>query len=298
MRIAAVALVFALATASAAQAQWASQSGARGMADMGIMRYETADWALCTGEREAPPARAISACGRIIGERFSLYHTAGAHYFRALLHRSQGEEARARRDLQRALEIATQLVRREPENLEHLHNRAAVLHELGDDAGLLQNYQMFVAANPDNVEARIMLAQHRFNTGDYAGAMADFDAIAAAHPASAVVEAGRCETRAAANVEPDIARAACDEAVRLSEGSAEAHFSRGFLLFTQGELEAAVDAFLAAGERDNTYALAAYGFAVTQLRLGGDEARAQALREQAQAADPATSYYADAGLRP
>jgi len=297
MRLVALAVALACLAAPQAHAQWLTQTGNSGLADMGIVQYESPDWALCTGQREGTPNQAISACGRIIGERYSLYHTGGAHYFRGLLYRGQGNEERALRDLRRSLEITTQLARSEPANLEHLHNRIAVRRELGDTAGMLQDYALIAAASPDDVGARIRVAQMRFGAGDYPGAARDFDAIASEHPDSAAAQSGRCEARAAAGVELEIAREACDAGVQLSHGAADAHFSRGFFLFQQGDLDAAMRSFVAAGEKDPSHALAAYGYAVVVLR-GGENARARELLEQAQAANPDTQHYANAGMRP
>lgn len=278
----------------------AQLAGAPGMAlnDAGLVRYQSRDWVQCTSEEQAQLQRAISACGRIIGERFSREATASAHYYRSVLHRQAGDAERADADVARAVQLLRELVQSEPDNPIHMSNLIFLRTEARDFAGAADDYARLATRRPQLTEPRIRQGEFLFRAGDYAGAISAFDAAAQLEPGNSQTHAGRCEARAAANLGLDVAEQACAEALRLSGESSSTLFSRGFLRFKQGRVEEALADFESAGRLDNTNAFAAYGFAVANLRLGRYEEQARALLADVSSAVPDVETYAHAGLRP
>ena len=298
MRIMLAVVSLAICAATPAHAQyWGLQGPGRALAGMGIVAYQSRDWAQCTGSEEgAPPQRAISACGRIISERASRDVTASAHYYRSVLYRQAGDATRADADVDRAILLLVQLTQAEPDNADVLNNLIFLRSEKGDFAAAAADYGRIAARRPQAAEPRLHQGEFFFRAGDYISAISSFDMAAQLDPANALAQSGRCEARAAANRELELAQMACAEALRLSDQSAAAFISHGFLNFTQGHLEEALADFTAAGEKDNTNPFGAYGYAVTSLRLGRHEADAAALLAQVTAAVPDVEMYARAGM--
>lgn len=292
---------FAVCLAWAAQAHaqnWASQSPARGLSNMGIVGYQTRDWGQCTGADQVSVQRAIGACGRIIGERVSRDITAAALYYRSGHYRRSGDTERADADVARAIELLRALIRAEPRNGVHLFNLIFLRYEARDFAGAAGDFESAAALRPGDVKLRLGQGMFTFFAGDYAGAVAAFDIAAGVDPPSAEAQSGRCEARAALNVELDVAEQACAEGLRMSGQSSAALFSHGYFLFMQGRIEEALAEFEAAGQRDPANPNAAYGYAVASLRLGRNEDRANALLASVLASVPEMETYAQAGLRP
>jgi tetratricopeptide (TPR) repeat protein len=295
----AVSLAFCAGVAAPAHAQyWGLQAPGRALSGTGIVEYQSRDWVQCTGEEQVPPPRAISACGRVISERFSRDATATALYYRSLLYRQTGEPARADADVSRAIELLVALIEAEPDNPEHLNNLIFLRTDTRDFVGAAQDYERIADRQPRAIEPRLYQAGFYFRAGDYPSAATAFDSAAQLDPTNAQAQAGRCEARAAGNIQLDVAQQACAESLRLSNQSAPALFSRGFLNFRQGQMEAAWADFRAAGEKDNTNSFAAYGYAVTSLRLGRHEENARELLTNVTAAVPDVEMYARAGMAP
>jgi tetratricopeptide (TPR) repeat protein len=265
---------------------------------MGVVEYQSRDWAQCTGGEPAPPQRAISACGRIIGERDSRDSTANALYYRSVLYRAQGDITRADADVDRALELLQALVIAEPDDPDYLNNLLFLRTSRNDFIGAARDLERIAGRRPQDVDVRLSVGTYYFRARDYQNAAIAFDNAAQLDPSNAQAQAGRCEARAAANYQIETAEQACDEALRLSDQSASALFSRGFLYFRQGRVEDAIADFNAAGEKDNTHPFAAYGYAVSCIRLGRREEQARALLENVSAAVPEVDMYAQAGMAP
>ncbi len=298
MRMLLVALGVALCAAPPAHAQyWGTQGPGRALSGMGVFVYQSRDWAQCVGAEEGtPPQRAISACGRIIGERASRDFTASALYYRSVLYRQAGDATRADADVERAISLLTQLVQSEPDNADALNNLVFLRSERGDYVGAASDYGRVAARRPQAAEPRLHQGEFFFRAGDYNSAMSSFDMAAQLDPSNALAQSGRCEARAAANRELELAQQACAEALRLSDQSAAALISRGFLNFKLGRFEEALADFTAAGQKDNTNPFGAYGYAVTNLRLGRHEAEATALISQVTTEVPDVEMYARAGM--
>jgi len=292
------AIAAALLSAAPAFAQgWGMEGAARHPQAMGIIEYQSRDWAQCAGEEEIAPQRAISACGRIIGERISRDITASAYFYRSELYAQIGDAQRADADVARSVGLLVELAQVEPDNADYASNLAYLRGKMGDFAGGAADFTRLVALRPQAIEHRIRQADFFFRARDFVSAAAAFDAAAQLDPTNAAVQAGRCEARAAANREIEVATEACAEAVRLTNDSSSALFSRGYLNFMQGRIEDALADFRAAGEKDNTNPYAAYGYGVVSIRLGREE-RGRALIAQVTEAVPDVEAYANAGLRP
>jgi tetratricopeptide (TPR) repeat protein len=294
----ALALVICAAATAPAHAQaWGLQAPGRGLSNMGIVEYQSRDWMQCAGqEDQTPPQRAISACGRIIGERISRETTASALYYRSVLYRQAGETQRADADVNRAIELLAALIQAEPGNDDALNNLVFLRSEKRDFVGAAMDYSRIAALRPQAVEPRLHQGEFLFRGGDYISAASAFDMVAQIDPTNAPAQSGRCEARVAANRELDLAQQACADALRLSNYSAAALFSQGFMHFKQGDFEAALNDFQAAGRQDNTNPFAAYGYAVASLRLGRNEAPATELLASVTGAVPEVEMYARAGM--
>jgi Flp pilus assembly protein TadD len=109
------------------------------------------------------------------------------------------------------------------------------------------------------------------------------------------VHGARCEARAAAGVELDVAENACRIAVR---NSASSTFSRGFLRFKQGRFEEAWEDFNNAYQENDTNGFPLYGRGVAAIRLGRQaEGEADVSRARAIEGDDLDGYVR-AGLVP
>jgi tetratricopeptide (TPR) repeat protein len=298
-QFACLALVFCLAWPGIAAAQfWGSQPPGRAVSNMGFVEIQSRDWAQCTGVEQVQPQRVLSACGRIISERVSREVTAAAHYYRSVVYRQLDDEQRANADMARAAQLLSELVLSEPEDPIHLNNLIFLRFEMRDFAGAAADYAGLASRRPNDAELRLNQGYFLFRAGDYAGAISAFDAAALIAPENAQIQSGRCEARAAANLDLDVAELACADAIRLSGQSSATLFSRGFLRFAQGRLEEAQIDFESAGKQDNTNPFAAYGFAVANLRLGRFEEQSRAILADVSSAVPDVEMYAQAGLRP
>lgn len=300
MRLGAVLIVGSALILSApawAQSGWGMSGASLHPQEMGFIAYQSRDWAQCAGDEEVPASRAIGACGRIIGERISRDITAAAYHYRSLLYREAGDADRASADAARAATLLVELTQVEPDNPEHASNLTYLRMEAKDYAAGAADFGRLAILRPQAIEHRLRQADFFFRARDFLSAASAFDAAAVIDPTNAAAQAGRCEARAAANREIEIATQACEEALQLTNQSSSALFSRGYLRFTQGQIADAAADFRAAGERDNTNPYAAYGFGVASVRLG-HEAQGRALIAQVTEAVPDVEVYEGAGLRP
>jgi tetratricopeptide (TPR) repeat protein len=286
-----------LATPAGAQSGWGMSGAGRYPQQMGFIEYTSRDWAQCSGDEEVAPRRAISACGRVISERYSRDITAGAYHYRSELYREAGDSARADADALRATDLLVELTQAEPDNPEYANNLIYLRMQSKDYVRGAADFGRLASLRPQAIEHRLRQADFFFRARDFLSAASAFDAAAEIDPTNASAQAGRCEARAAANREIEIAVQACEEALGLTSSSSSALFSRGYLNFTQGRIEEAFADFRAAGEKDNANPYAAYGYGVAGVRLGHEE-QGRALIAQATEAAPDVEAYANAGLRP
>ena len=256
-------------------------------------------WSRCVGGDNIPVQRSIRSCGRVIGERVSRVVTAAAYYYRAKHHEELGDTEAVQRDYQRALELFTLETRAHRTDPIAFFNRASVLEHFYEYDRAIADYRQAASLNADWDRPYYRTGSIAFERGDYVGAIAEFDRAAELDPEDPDNQSARCEARAAAGSDFEGAEAACAEALSLAENEATALFSRGYLRFMQGDMEAAYADFDAAATADEDNLYAVYGRGVAGTRL---ERQPQAEIDLTRAVDGLhereRGYYANAGLRP
>lgn len=136
-----------------------------------------------------------------------------------------------------------------------------------------------------------------FARGDYARAIIEFDQAARLDRGTSY-DYVRCEARAAAGADLDLARRLCERSVRDSDGHPRMLFARGYFRFRQGDVEGAASDFARALRREPTHTLALYGRGVTSV-LAGRTAEGEADIARARQLDShALDYFSGAGLAP
>lgn len=272
----------------------------------------------CMHRDRANAERTIRSCGRVISERAGSAYTAAAHYSRGLMREMLQDRESARDDFNLAYRFFTIAIDSSDGHTDAYRNRAAALYRLERYPEAIADYEqaLAVVANARSgpgTRVRSGLADLRrnqianlhyriggvhFRAGNWQAASDAFDQAANLSPENPNYQGARCEVRAAADVDPEGARAACAAAITFSDGSDEAIFSLGFLLFSQDDFAAAYQAFSRAYEIDVDNILARYARGVTAVRLG-QSAGAAEMEAAAQLIDAsALAYYTNAGLRP
>lgn len=275
--------------------QWSNESGTND------------DWGRCSHRDRQSADSILRSCNRILGQRHGGELTAAAYYFRGLEYELLGDAGSARREFENAYRWFTIAMSSDRNNAEARGNRATVLIHLdrGDEA--IADYDAALAAirrSPDADVGNYLVTNSLlgrgevfFRRGDWTNAIAAFDRAASLNTQSPSAQSLRCEGRAAAGIELDVAEAACERALQLSDQSSYVIFSRGFLRFKRGDFVGAAEDFNSAFEKDNTNSLALYAAGVASIRLGrirdGDEMISRATNKLSSFD---LSYYAAAGL--
>lgn len=112
-----------------------------------------------------------------------------------------------------------------------------------------------------------MRSEARLSAGDFDGAIADADAAEKLLPANIELLNAKCWSRAVANRDLDVARAACDAALAKENWSA-AHDSRGLVGLRQGRWSEAWEDYDSAVSSDPSLTLSLYGRGLAALALG------------------------------
>jgi tetratricopeptide (TPR) repeat protein len=169
---------------------------------------------------------------------------------RGLAFSEQGRQARAKVDFDRAIEILDAELRSNPEDIMILLNRGRAYRA----------------------------------SGDLARGMADYDEAIRIDPLNADVYNSRCWARALDNIELDLARRDCDEALRLMGPDAAILDSRGLVSLKQRRFADAFADFDMAVRLQPGIGRYRYGRGVALLRLGerakGEADIAEAIRRE------------------
>lgn len=265
----------------------------------------------CTAaNNRAEAAELIIACTRAADSERDRALVGRFLITRGDLHFDIGDQAAAAADYQQAVDIYTDLIASDA-TPRALSTRAAALFRLERFEEALANYDRALAIDPHFASALNGRGITSFRRGDYTSAIADFDRtveLAARLRSrgglrtpsrtaiiSPAVHANQCAARAAARIELDVARAACETAIR---GSAEHVFSRGFLNFIEGRLEEALQDFDRAAALSDTNGSALYARGVVATRLGRTEAGEADMARGREMEGSRLDYYINAGLVP
>lgn len=256
-------------------------------------------WSRCIGGDNVSVQQSIRSCGRVIGARQSRVVTAAAHYYRAKHYETLGDTEAVQRDYERALQLFTAETRANRTDAIAFYNRGGLLAHFHEYDRAIADFRQAAALNADWDKPHYRLGALAFERGDYAAAGAEFDRAAALNPEDAYNQASRCEARAAAGSDFEVAEAACAQALNLAENDSSALVSRGFLRFMQGNIEAAYADFDAAATADAENLYAVYGRGVAGTRLQREPQAEIDLTTAANGLDEhERGYYANAGLRP
>ena len=182
----------------------------------------------------------------------------------------------------KALADFSSIIRLDPANAEGYRLRAGV-YALGHRNALaLADYDRAVALAPKEALA-IEARGHFYQTiGNYPAAIADLSVVIARVPLLARAWNSRCWTRFLSNRELSQALADCDRSLQLDATSANAHDSRGFVLYRLNRFGAAIVDFNKAIALNAKLASARYGRGLSKLRLkdlsaARDSARAKVI---------------------
>lgn len=230
-------LVFLSALAMLALSSPASAQGLMGGFHCSNDTTGNDDFGRCAQRDRDNPERTLRSCSRLIADRQSSAVTAGAYCFRGLMYDALRDESRAQSDFQRAYDYFNIALGNDRRNPDSYSNRAAVLYLLRRYEEAVADYQTALqvadgASGGIGTRVRSAVADRRqgqiaslhsrlgavhFRNEDWRNAIAAFDQAAALDADNAAYQGVRCEARAAAGLELDVAQAACEEAVRLSE---------------------------------------------------------------------------------
>lgn len=187
---------------------------------------------------------------------------AEAHRARAWALVRNREHDKALVSFERAIEL-------DPRNAEGYVGRAGALATTGGEtARALADLDKAVALEPQNAFALQTRGGLHLSEKRFAQAQADLDAAAALRPDDDIVQGARCRVRLLAGVEFDVARRACDMALRLS-GDDELHrFTRGLLGLKQGAFADAYADFDAAVRAQPSRADYLHGRGLAAIGMG------------------------------
>lgn len=213
------------------------------------------------------------------------------YYYRGRAHDANGDDAAAIADLSEAL-------RRSPDMAEAWYVRGQLLEIEDRLEDALSDYGRALALMPDaddvlNRRASVNLTMRRFDA-----AIADADRAAELSPDNAGYHNQRCWTRAVADRDLEVARAACDRSLALAPNTANVLDSRALVAFRQSRFSDAWADYDAAFQLDSRGAGFLYGRGLAALKLGR-RAEGQADIVAALGMDAAVAEaYAEYGLRP
>lgn len=269
----------------------------------------------CTRDRSRASAeRAIEVCTRFIRTNATRLEIAGALMVRGARYADRNETAASTADYERALALYTEEVDEAPRVARSYAIRSDAYYDLERYLEALADLDRALIIDNTFAGGYYRRAYIHFRMGNYSAAIADYDRTARLGERMAdrggmrggspndgarlnpAITAARCEARAAAGVELNVARSLCRDAMRADR--ARFGFSRGFLRFKEGDFAGAWEDFntAAADDEHNGYALYARG--VAAVRLGrpaeGDADIARGLELEGDELE----YYVNAGLRP
>jgi tetratricopeptide (TPR) repeat protein len=178
------------------------------------------------------------------------------------------------------------------------NDRANAYAREGDYARAIADLTEAIRDNPRLAAAYFNRSMAYQGERDYPHAIADSDQAAQLDPQNPLYQDGRCWMRALANVELDVARAACDASLRLQPNAAHALNSRAMVGLRQRRWQEAWRDFDAAAISNPGLADYLFGRGIAAIRLG-HVADGRADLAHASQLDPNLAQrYADYGINP
>ncbi|MBN8605520.1 MAG: tetratricopeptide repeat protein [Caulobacterales bacterium] len=250
----------------------------------------TGDWARCSNyARRFTHEEVLLGCEGLLSAEPDAPDRALVHYWRAIAYRQAGDEVGAASAFDVALQAYADWIAEDRYQAEPYFQRAGMLIYLQRYDAALADYTYIDGLLPRQPRTHGGLGRLAFARGDYLAAMREYDraqTLAERRVAGDDYSIGRCESRAAAHIELELALSICNRIVRNTEGNPEALVARGFLKFIRGDLDSARADFARALERNEHLASARYGHGVVLVHLGrveegdADIARARTLASE------------------
>ncbi|CAN5895920.1 hypothetical protein BH11PSE3_BH11PSE3_15930 [soil metagenome] len=156
----------------------------------------------------------------------------------------------------------------DPQNVEALVNRSALLAVIGETSDALRDLDAAITLDPRHALARFNRGYAHFARKDYGPAIADYTAALTLEPKLGWAHLNRCLTRTIAGEDPVPALADCDEARKLMPGDPEVRETRGFVYLKMGDPKIALVEYDAALTVNSNRPLALYGRGLARVRCG------------------------------
>lgn len=251
--------------------------------------FAQSPWRACESQRDQYPDEvAIEACTQIIdGAGVSAHLMALALHNRGYRYQESGRHELALADYERAIVL-------NPRDEMTFDNRGLLYRAMGQHDLALDDFTHALEINPRF--ARVLLNRGNLyrDQGDLERALADYDRAAELRPREARFQNGRCWTRVMRDIDREIAREACDLAVRRASDDRERSYyldSRGLLALREGRFQDAWNDYNNAVLAMPEFAHFRYGRGLAAIALGRwDEGEADLAAAVAADAEVANLY--------
>ena len=295
--------VFAFVACSSIALPASAQS--QGIDRFGLHLDQTAitpEWRTCMDQEYRFSAQeVIAACTTAFEKADSSAERASALWTRALANERAGELQTSAADFQAALSELDAWIRDEPSVLQARYQRASLLISMREYDQALAAFEEIDSRQRRQPYVRANIGRIAFLRGDYETAIAEYDLadrLARRSRTAGIVAHNRCEARAAALTELELARQICNRAVRDSQNNPSVLTVRGFLRFQMGDMAGAMEDFERALAREPNHPAALYGRSTVLSRNGQQEAAGADLARSLEINPRMAEYYGVAGMRP
>lgn len=170
-------------------------------------------------------------------------------------------------DYSKAMIQETVAIRLNPRLTDALMNRGLSYFYEGNYEYSIIDFSNGISINPKDAKLLENRSAAYFKKGEYTRSIADADRAAQLDPGF-VPQQERCMARAAANVELDVARLACNAGLSISYNQSDLLLARGLLNFKQSRLQESWDDFNTTVLIAPTNMRALYGRGVAAMKLG------------------------------
>lgn len=186
----------------------------------------------------------------------------------ALIFAFRGDLYFAQRDYARAIADYGRAINLDPQRPDFFTSRGRAHVPLQDYERAIADFDQALRLDPRYMDALLLRSNSHERLGDVRRALADAEAAVRIDANSAWAHNLRCWDLALLNENLGLARASCDNALRLSPEYADALDSRALVHMRGGNFEAALTDYDAAVRLDPQKAHPLYGRGIARLRLG------------------------------